>query len=328
MKTIKTHILILGAGIGGLGSACWAKELKQKFIVVESNEELPMNLQNGVHYLHSIPELPFETRTKSITLTDGIMDEKGDIRHNWTLDDVLEYSEKVREIQHPTSIMDIGKRNFVFMPESNCMNDLLKEMYEFSGRENYRFGQPIRKIDIDKKIAYTDNIGVKYDYLISTLPLDFFEIFFGLKNKYKSSPISITNFEVDKIVPNWLINIYIPSQRTSIYRFSILNGIVSIESSGGFANNRDINFFLKKFSLVKDTKKEFEWKTGKVVSIDREERAELIDIFAAFDCFSIGRFGLHNRKLLMDNTIKQAKSIVEHISDSSIPWQETRKELL
>jgi len=328
MKIIKTHILILGAGVGGLGAACWVKKYKQDFLVVESSKELPMNLHNGVHYLHTIPELPFETKIKSIILTDGIMDEYGNIRHNWTLDDILEYSKKTREVQHPTSIMDIGKRVSVFMPESNCMNDLLKEMYEFSGKENYKFGQPIRKINIDDKIAYTDNIWIKYDYLISTLPLDFFERFFGFKNIYRSSSISITNFEVDKIVPNWLINIYIPSQRTSIYRFSILNGIVSIESSGGFANNRDINFFLKKFSLVKDTKKEFEWKTGKVVSINREERAELIDNFVKFGCFSVGRFGLHNRKLLMDNTIKQAKSIVEHIIDSSIPWQETRKELL
>ena len=313
MKNIKTHILILGSGVGGLSAACWTKKLKQDFLVVESSEKLPMNLHNGVHYLHTIPKFPFEIKIKSITLTDGIMDEYGNIRHNWTLDDILEYSEKVREVQHPTSIMDIGKRISVFMPESNDMNNLIKEMYEYSGTKNYLFGQLIRKIDIGNKIVYTDNESITYDYLISTLPLDFFEKFFGLKNEYKSSPIFITNFSVDRIVPNWLINIYIPSKRTSIYRFSILNGRVSVESSGGFANNKDLDFFLRKFFVLKNTKKEFEWKIGKVISIDRDKRLKLIELFKKYDCFSLGRFGLWNRKLLMDSTINQAYLIANHI---------------
>jgi hypothetical protein len=46
--------------------------------------------------------------------------------------------------------------------------------------------------------------------------------------KLEAVPIYITNYKVEKIVPNWMINLYIPDPNTPVYRASILNGICSV----------------------------------------------------------------------------------------------------
>lgn len=339
MKNKKVETLILGSGAGGLGAACWMKKFGNEFLVIDGCNSLPMNLHNGVHYLHKIPSLPFKTDIKEITLTDGILDDDK-IHHIPNLEYSLKYSEKVREIQHPSSIMNIGKENKVFMPSSNSLNDLMAEMYEFAGKENFLFGWWLKELDYKNKIAYFENsegeFSIRYHFLITTIPLDKLLEKSGLQEiknslKLECNTVHITNYKVDKIVPNWMINLYVPDPRTPVYRVSILNNVCSVESI------RELTVFEESFVLqllnmfhIEEREKlqKYEWSTGKVMSISIDERAELIETLGKHHIYSLGRFGLWNRKLMIDSTINQAKKICEYLNDISpmqgFSWKELK----
>jgi hypothetical protein len=321
----KVNTLIIGSGVGGLGCACWMKHHGSglDFMVMEASAELPMNLHNGVHYLHSIPELPFKPDLKKITLTDGVLS-NDEILHVPSLKHALEYSEKVREIQHPSSIMEVGKEDTVYLPSSNCANEFLQEMYEYAGKENFHFGCWLSELDTEKKLAIFKSEGkefnITYENLISTVPLDKFRGI--IKNDYinslslKYSPVYITNYKVEKIVPNWMINLYIPDKNSPVYRASILNGICSVESIRTLTKGEiwQVKDMLGMFHLsMEEEVKTYTWSTGKVISISMDERYKAQQELEKLGIYLVGRFACWNRKLLIDNTISQSKEVVEKI---------------
>lgn len=322
IKKVKT--LIVGSGAGGLGAACWLKEKDPDFLVVEFNKELPSNMHNGVHYLHSIPELPFDSQLKKITLTDGVLQD-GTIYHEPSLIHALEYSEKVREIQHPSSIMDIGRETSVFMPKDNSLNGLMKDMYDYSGEDKFAFGKVLNAVDTDKRIAYFRDVTtdeefvVEYENLISTIPLDKFRKMihnsFVDSLELKCVPVYITNYCVEKIVPNWMINLYIPDKFSPVYRASILNGICSVESVRELRESEmwQVRDTLSMFHLVDCVPEKFTWWTGKVVSISIDDRNKLDEEMNKMGIYLVGRFARWDRKLLVDSTINQSKDVVDEI---------------
>lgn len=325
--------------MGGLGAACWLKQYGEEFVVVDGGKELPRNLHNGVHYLHNIPYLPFKTEIKSITLTDGIL-EHGEIHNSPNLMHSLKYSAKVREIQHPSSIMDVGKNKEVFIPKTNTINSLIDQMAEYIGSDNLIFDYWLKNIDTEKKIAYfrkeiatmdtleiQEELSIYYENIITTIPLDILGTV--LDNKLinslelKTMPVYITNFKVIDIVPNWLINLYIPERYSPIYRASILNNVCSIESMkelDKFDIKNAIDMFFM-FSLIPESAEKYTWQTGKIVSISMDDRMKVVETLKENSTYSLGRFGLWNRKLLMDSTINQAKEVVEFLCRKK-EWKE------
>lgn len=323
----KYKYIVIGAGAGGLGAAAWLKEYKQDFVVIEGMKELPINLQNGVHYLHSKPNLPFDAKLKEITLTDGVIDPDGRVRHTATLNDALDYSLKVREVQHPSSILDIGKRDFVYLPSSNTMNTMLEESYKFAGTENFQFGWWLNSIDPLKKIVEVvqgdDKQIIEYEYLISSLPLNLLLKALGTTRwgevQFTSNPIEVANFPVNKIVPNWLINLYIPDLNCVAYRASILNNAISLESVQSLKKPEilpGLKKLLGNFDIDFDKPEHYTWKTGKIISISTDVRREIVSYLDEQSIYSLGRFGLWNRKLLVDSTINQADKIVKYTAMS------------
>lgn len=338
MRT-KVKTLILGSGAGGLGAACWLKEKGDDFMVVDGCSELPLNLHNGVHYLHTIPELPFKSDINKITLTDAILND-GKMYDKPSLKFALQYSEKTGESQRPSSIMAVGKDDTAYMPSSNSLNTMLKEMYDFAGHENFEFGWWLVGLFPDRNIAQFkhETLGIKevvYEEIISTVPLDIIrksiigvdiKLLYDLKLECNS--IFVANYKVDKIVPNWMINVYIPDFRTPIYRASFLNGICSVESIKELTDHdiHGIADFLNMFHINLDGVEKYNWKTGKVISISIQEREKLVDRLKEMNIYQIGRFGLWNRKLLIDSTINQAKAVVEHLHGAG--WEIIRNKLI
>jgi hypothetical protein len=321
---MKIETLIIGAGIGGLGASSWLKQLGKNFMVVDMSEKLPVNMHNGVHYLHKEPDIPVNIGFREITLTDGTFRTNSDgytISHQPNLKDSLEYSMKVREIHHPSSIMDIGKRKTVFMTKGNTLNELVESLYEYSDPSNFRWGWYLSELDIVRKIAIFktkdgEEEQIQYENCISTLPLTIIQKFFSMNYNLEARTIFIYNTKVNHIVPNWLINLYIPQAGTSAYRASILNGILSIESNEKLSDKqvRDVTGMFKHAFHIDDTEiEEYEWKNAKVMSLAIEDREEAVEKMARYNFYQIGRFGLWNRKLLIDSTIEQAKNIVEYI---------------
>lgn len=317
----KVKVLVIGAGAGGLGAASWLKFYNQDFMVVDTNKELPLNMHNGVHYLHEIPDIPFGFGFKSMTLTDGILID-GHIEHCPNLKHALEYSEKVREIQHPSSIMDIGKRTEVFMTKSNSINELLEKMHDYSDHDNFQFGYKLDSINVNNKTAcFVDSMAKKhfvdYSEIISTIPLDRLVDMLPPDDypEFAYTPIYVTNYKVDKIVPNWMINLYLPSPHTPVYRASILNGICSVESIRAL-NQQELyttKLLLQMFHLTMDEPTSYEWKTGKIISISQDKRVKITEQMSHYSIQLVGRFALWDRKLLVHSTIDGAKMAVEKI---------------
>ena len=336
----KVRILVLGSGSGGLGAAAWLKHYNEDFMVVDGCSELPLNLHNGVHYLHTVPQLPFKSDIKKITLTDAILND-GKMYDRPSLKFALQYSEKTGEIQRPSSIMSVGKEDTAYMPASNTLNSLLIEMHDFAGKENFQFGWWFKTLDPLTKTAVFQNSegqmeSVQYEHIISTVPLDkmpkFGEQF--LKDlKLECNPIYVANYKVENIVPNWMINIYIPDLSTPIYRASILNGVLSTESIKELTEHDTYRVidFLNMFHVSAGNIERYAWKTGKVISISRDDRETLIEILKGYSVYSIGRFGLWNRKLLIDSTINQSKAVVEYLCGAELhspTWEDCKIELL
>jgi len=316
---IETKYLILGAGIGGLSTGAWLKD--EDYLIVDGCDSVPVNLHNGIHYLHSKPHLPFEFDLKEITLTDGIFHENGDVDANCTLNEVLNYSEKVREIQHPCSIMNVGNMGMAYLTKDNTLNSLIERFKMEIPDYKFRFGMWFQKLDKENKIAYFEKdgekYGIRYKYLISTIPLDKLYNGFGEKSiELKSKSIFVTNFKVDKIVPNWIINIYIPRKDTSVYRVSMLNNACSMESVEKLSSSEiaEVIRLMDLFHIDENSMSQYEWKTGKVISIDTDTRERIVTEMMQYEVYTLGRFGLWNRKILIDKTIKQSEAIVKHLT--------------
>lgn len=331
--TNKTNTIVIGSGVGGLAAGCWLKSMGVPFLVIDKAEHLPLNLHNGVHYLHSLPLLPFQTEIKEITLTDGILDDDGTIRSKATLTDALNYSEKVREIQHPSSIMNVGKETKAFMPKSNTLNTLLQEMYDYIGSENFVFGAEVKACDGKEIIIQRDGeaTGCEYENIITTAPAkDNLKMFLDKEFDFKSTPINVLNYKVKGIVPNWMINLYVPSPNTPMYRASILNGVCSVELSreAKDAEMTMIPAWLGAFHIDKETPPDsYSWTSGKVTSISIDDRELIVDKLKEVNVYPIGRFALWNRKLLVDSTISQARAVVEVIANKGT-WDRAKTRLI
>lgn len=341
MKELKTKTLVLGSGVGGLGAGCWLKYLGvHDFKIVDKCTEVPKNLHNGVHYLHSVPSLPFVMDFKKVTLTDGVLRTDGvtnqvSIGHTPNLIDMLKYSEKVREIQHPSSIMEVGKRDSVFLPKSNTLNEMIEQMEDYIGKDKFFLNAKFKTINLEQKfIEVLDGeidevVRIYYDNVISTLPLSTVQKYFGYEFELGANPVHICNSVANKIVPNWMINLYVPNGDTPMYRVSILNNVVSIESTHLMDNNeiKHAIDLLNKMFHVEYTAQAYTWETGKVMSIATDDREKIVEDMKEKDFYSIGRFGLWNRKLLVDSTINQAEGVVKYITHTK-SWDAVKNTLI
>ena len=98
------------------------KELDEDFLIVDKCESLPLNLHNGVHYLHSNDfGTPFPFEFKKITATEEVWNPRTDTFNKVsTIPEMVEYSLKVMGTRHPSSIMDPGNRDWdVYLPVSH-----------------------------------------------------------------------------------------------------------------------------------------------------------------------------------------------------------------
>ena len=325
---MKYKHLILGGGIGGLATgAALLRAGEDNFLIVEGQDSLVMNLHNGVHYMHDVEglNLPFDFRWKKIPLTEQIW---WPTKNKWSfeadLEDIIRYSEKAMGVSQPNSIMAVGKTKEVWIPKSNNMNDLISgfDTYINKGHDKTLYKTWLEEIDIGEKIAFfrsgNETVQIEYENIISTVPLN---KIIGICKKepfteFTFQTIFIRNYEVRGISSDWFINVYVPDPLVNYYRYSVLNKTLSVESTKKLTNKSGENYLSTMFDLS-HTFTEYEWKTGKIISIGRDERGRYIDEFSKHNIYLIGRFGLFNRKLLMHSTIKQANKVVKYLTNES-----------
>lgn len=321
---MKTKYLIIGAGIGGLAAAA---ELKSKgvenFLVVDKSPSLPMNLSNGVHYLHSNDfGTPFPFELKKISSTEEIWDPRTDVfKKTANVSEMIDYSMKVMGIRHPSSIMDPGSRDWeTYIPLSNDMNDLLRSYYEYIGAEHLLWERELGSLQISGHIAhfFGGQSSIEYEHLISTAPLNKFMNVCSIHcvSDFKCQPVYVANYTTNNIVANWLISLYIADKQFPPYRITILNNTMSMESIKEMTESDEhiVWYHLSRyFDYDVERGKKYCWETGRIFGLSKPERESIISSFKKNDIHLLGRFARWNGKMLMDTTILQAREIINNI---------------
>mgnify|MGYP001600203861 CR=1 FL=1 len=312
-KIYKT--IILGSGVGGLS----AGKLIKDSIILEKQETIPKNLQNGVHYLHSIPKIKTNIKYKQIRLDECVFNSNDCITQKPNLYDAMLYSYKAIGIIQPTSIFQLGKRNHCFVPQSNDMNDLIDDLAKNC---NIEFGEEFKKIDLKEKII---NDKYKYNYLLSTISLKTLLQLIGIpfKIEFNSNKIYTYNYKIytynyciKNIKSDWLISIYIARDDFYSYRMSILNNQISVESNKSMEPvmvYKEIKKIFPFLELNEESFKEGKWDTGKVISISVKNRKNILEQLLKHNIIPFGRYGQWDRRLLIDSTIEQANIIANFI---------------
>lgn len=319
---MKVKTLIIGAGIGGLAAGATLKQNgEEDFMIVEKAPGVPNNLSNGLHYLHDVDfQLPFKMDFKKCKLTETIWDTRNNtFKEKATLPEMFEYSKKVMDnLRHPSSIQDPGKRDAVWIPESNDMNELINNYENYIGFK-FMVNASVKIINPQKKIATVEIIGgkienIEYENIITTAPAPTMHKMLGEQPVgYKQKPLYITNYKTTNIVPNWMIVLYMSDPKFPPYRISCFNGIISMESMMPLdtADEVIIKYIVGElFDYGLDTISKYTWETGRIFGVNKASRKELVDRFTKDNIWPIGRFGLWNGKLRMDDTIEQAQRVV------------------
>jgi hypothetical protein len=336
MEKSKIDVLVIGAGVGGLAAGSYLKSKGMDFVIVERSDAVPNNLRNGMHYLHSTElNLPFELKFKQCKLTENIWDTRTNtFKKEAMIPEIFEYSQKVMEnLRHPSSIMDPGENSHVFVPESNDMNELIDKYKEYIGDEKFLLSTSLSSLDTKNKIAIFEDLNngwsneIEYKYLINTSPIDKFlkltDITHPLpEENFKSVELFITNYETVNITSNWMIGLYMSDPKFPPYRISCFNNLLSMESLSPIDHDKEviIKYIIGDlFDYELKSKQEYSWKTGRIFGVDKLSRKEIVDALSAVDIYSIGRYGLWNGKLRMDDTIHQAEKIVESLWTLGFP---------
>lgn len=317
-----TKYLILGSGIGGLAAGA---ELKSKgesdFLILDKCKELPKNLHNGLHYLHTSNfGTPFPFEFKQIIRTEEIWDTRTNtFKKQATIPEMFEYSKKVMEnLRHPSSIMDSVKTWESWVPASNNMDDLVEAYYNYAGEDKFLWNREVTSINLKGKRVYFNDEWIDYEYLITTIPLPKFYGYCEMKCPYelKNKPLYITNYKAENIVPNWLLVLYMSDPKFPPYRITVLNGIISMESMRELTYEDEV--IIKYiagdlFDYNLKTKSSYCWDTGRIFGMSKPERQSMLEEFGKNYVYPIGRFSRWDGTLLMDTTILQAKEIVSKI---------------
>ena len=324
---MKKKVVIIGAGIGGLAAGATLKQNGiEDFIIIEKQPDIPNNLSNGLHYLHDVDfRLPFQLDFKKCKLTETIWDTRTNkFSDRATLPEMFEYSKKVMDnLRHPSSIQDPGKRDCVWIPESNDMNELITKYKDYIGNK-FMVNSSVKSIDEIGKSLTVDILGgrteeIEYETLISTAPAPLMHKMLGEldhKAQYKQKPLYITNYKTTNIVPNWMIVLYMSDPKFPPYRISCFNNTISMESMRALttADEIIIKYIVGElFDYELESMTSYVWETGRIFGINKYDRKAMVDKLSANSIYPIGRFGLWNGKLRMDDTIEQAQRVVATI---------------
>lgn len=316
----RIEFAIIGAGVGGLAAAAELKCLGvESFKIFERGPEVPLNLHNGVHYLHT-PNLntPFKFEVNEIKATEEIWNpRKDEFKTAANLPEMIDYSMKVMGIRHPSSIMDPGGRSWpTYLPMDNDMNSLLRAYVEYIGLDHFQFNKDLRSITKILDFPWTEDM--EFGKILTTVPLpDTLRQVGRLSSlEFKYRPIYVTNYRAKDIAANWLIGIYIADEQFPVYRITILNGIISCESLAPLSveDAYIVRYHLKRyFAYDMENAEASTWPTGRIWGITKDERLEVLKDLAIDNVYPFGRFGVWNGKLTMDTTIKQAQMLVRHL---------------
>ena len=326
MRTKNTKFIIVGGGLSGLIFGMNLSKLDESYILVEKNEVVP---EAKLHYLHEdVSEyLPFKLNRVDV-ITNVLWN--GKLYTTPTIDmmNYFSYTTLGRIMQNSMKFID-GSIHNGWIPEFGLDNiqDKIKEL----NKGELMFGANLSLLDTTSKIAhvlYQENeIEIKYEYLISTIPLPAVLKISGIMadsiDSFKTEPIKMTEVITNQDCFGDMFEIvYIPQAEMGYARFSILGKrIVAEKANGNFeateSGNRiglnklltlllpNINTSLCEFKDVTN------W-FGRYIPIDETERNEIISELNKNDIYPLGRYAEWTYKRV-DHVVKDAEKLAQRL---------------
>jgi hypothetical protein len=320
--------VIVGAGIGGLSFAAELKRMGcNDFVILERQPDIPFNLYNGVHYLHGIDFVtPFPFNFVEVPSTEQIWNPKRDeFKDRASLPEMLEYSLKLMNIRHTSAIMHPGNRMWpTYLPESHDLNDLLRAYRDYIGFVHFQFNAPVAWINPEGRLLEAGTrTQYSYQHMVTTMPLDFLRELTPTLSPtlqgitFQKRAIHITNYITTGIVRNWRIQLYVADAQFPVYRITVLNGILSMESLQALSVEDEviIRYHLQRyFEYELSSKSTYIWPTGRIWGITKEERRTITAELATAGIYPLGRFGQWDGKMNMDTTIQSAIQLAKEMA--------------
>ena len=217
--------------------------------------------------------------------------------------------------------------------------EYVKSLASYIGKSNICLNECVKSIDVTEKTIKTDKRELKYDNLISTMPLPLLMQCCSMEydtDIYSWNKVLVFNLGFDKkgkdVFNNW---IYVPSKDFCFYRVGYYDNIFATKNMSlyvelGFGKNTDVidvEYYkekvlddLKKAGIITDHKliaSHFVIMDPAYVHITKESIRDVEEkkkVLARNNIYSIGRYGSWTYCSIEDN-ILEAKALMERLSD-------------
>ena len=290
---------IFGAGLSGLIAGIYFP----RSILFEKNKEPVLNHHAVLRF-----------RTDEVSSVTGIKFNKVNVvksiysegrEHNPSPRLVALYSKKVIGKYENRSIIDISTKERYIAP--NDFHELLVE-------------QCIDRINFGYEITNKDFSNV-FNTKISTLPISVNSQMLGYDFNVKNTISHIFINKLKIIGCQMYSTVYFPDISTSVYRASITDDILIIESMTDI-DNIDIATVLAACGLtgasIDHIMINYKQVTGKLAEInDSDRRVQIYKMSHDHNVFSLGRLALHKTKLLLDDIPHDLRVIRDMNNDDS-----------
>lgn len=283
-------MIIIGAGLSGL----LAGALNPGSTIYEAGEEKEDNHQALFRcrsdQIGKILGLPF----REVQVNKSIWMNGQEVQPTPRIIHMYSYKTSGKITNRSIYNIDSGVR---FTPPENFVEELKK-------RCNIVYG---------KKIIYKVILDFKKDKvpIISTVPMPLMLPMLGYREeeiKFNFKPIYVNKLIIDDCSTN--CTVYYPSEATSIYRASIVDNMLIIESNKPLYDTDDFNMVINSMGLPRTILSEqvlhnYEQKFGKITTIRNITRELIITNWTMkYGVYSLGRYATWRPKVMLDDVLE------------------------
>lgn len=306
-----TKNLIIGAGISGL---MMGHLLKKDYLIIEGANEINRHIPIS-YFLHTIiPWLPteFERVQVHTNCWDGLT-----FHRQPNIGIMNDYSRKIAGRIVPNSLKAFENHSLDWFLPMKGANQIIEDLAASNG-SNVICGAKVVHLDSEKhEVDLADGRTVKYQNLISTLPLPFLLSLLRISGAYDFSTRAIysSSYEADEPVSHGVCQvIYISSLGHSPYRAHMVGPRIIIESMKPMDEAENTAIIKMLWRINKAPKiAEHVIKPGKFHPLPKSQRHALLGMLTSkYNIFCLGRFAVWDH-LVTDEVAKDAEKIVEII---------------
>lgn len=323
MNTKKKTILIIGAGL--------SSQIFMNNLDVDYYDIIVVEKKNEKSFYETVDDVPFyfnkkitdlNIKYKKINVKMRIYDGKK-MYSSGNLELSEKYSKKIlgRKCENTIKFLEKNKTAYVISIEGKVGRKMLLNqlLMKKNKRCSYIFNQSIKSVNLNEKsVTLSNGVKINYDYLVSTIPLNFFMNITNMKLCslfYKPFYIYI----IDGLTTIEYKVIYCVDSDIKMNRIARLGNSIYVESPVDFDINdlthkeqRFLNNFINYSDIQKYNIKKMLIFPGRFKQLNDNDYNNIINFFRKNDVFLLGRMANWRFKLIED-IFDDSKKIVEEI---------------